>query len=1049
MEDLRIRVPEISGRGRELERLKKIWKNALSSAGHTILISGEAGIGKTRLPDELIRIAESDGAKTIRGWCLSESLEPLMPVRSAFRDANLSHLVSGEPPPLLVSLYLINDAGMLIASSEREETDLDADIFASMLQAVGEFVKDSLSMMNRERGESLNSLGYGKYRIIIRSGGTLSLVAVMKGTESEALIEDMGKILKNVMEKAEEWSGEVSEEIADELEALQSSGKYEGMVLVDDPKIKQQNLFDNILMGIVRESGKSPVLLFLDDLHWADPTTLNLLHYLARNIRRDRILIIGTYRPEDIIESDGRVHPLANVMRKMSREELFDGMELKRLDEESTKKIIDGALGNTDFGDSFYGKIYEETEGTPFFVLEVVKLLAEEGAITQDSGIWRTAGDLEKMEIPSRIYDVVERRLNRLMEEHRDMLECASVIGEEFSTDILGNLTGTRRVVLLRNLGKIEKNHRLIHYLKNRYRFDHTKIWEVLYEGIPEELRREYHGIVAEILERCHSENPDDIVEDVAYHYHRAEDEKAKEYLIRAGDKAAESYANEEALTFYENSLGYLEEKEKPDVMEKMGDVLTIMGEYEKAIEVFKKAAKITEDGETEARFHRKISVALERKGDYEKAIKELECGESLVSKHDREYWITTGKKGYIFMRKGEYERSIELNEKAAVALEGFKNSEKDIGDCYNTIGACYYSRGDYDAALNYFDIALKIRKKIGDQYGAASSYNNFGVVLSNKGENERALEFYEKSLKIKERIGDRYGVASLYNNIGLVLSDKGENERALEFYKKGLEIKEKIGDRSGVANLYDNIGIILLNRAETDQALEYHEKSLEIRKKIGDLRGIALAYTNIGIIFEQKGELDTAMEFYEKSLKIKEKIGDRMGIALVSINIGYVAYCRRDYQKAEEWYERSIGILRKTDAKKWLIDALYGLADTYINEGKVDGAESYMFEAKKLAVTGGMKSLIAMGDLIYGKILSAKRGWEDAANSFSSAREIFRELGMERDVAIADYHWGSMLLKKGESDRGTEMLRRAIGTFRDMGIKLWVERCRETLDGI
>ncbi|MEW5936326.1 MAG: ATP-binding protein [Candidatus Thermoplasmatota archaeon] len=133
-----ISQPPLIGRDKELNELKTRLENASQSQGSTVLISGEAGIGKTRLVSELIKDAESGGCQIIRGWCLAESLEPLFPFKTAFREVGMHHLIAGAPPPKVISAYLMNEAGILAARAEREESGLDPDIFTSMMKAKGD-----------------------------------------------------------------------------------------------------------------------------------------------------------------------------------------------------------------------------------------------------------------------------------------------------------------------------------------------------------------------------------------------------------------------------------------------------------------------------------------------------------------------------------------------------------------------------------------------------------------------------------------------------------------------------------------------------------------------------------------------------------------------------------------------------------------------------------------------------------------------------------------------------------------------------------------------
>ncbi|MCK5547561.1 MAG: hypothetical protein KAI64_00995, partial [Thermoplasmata archaeon] len=389
-------------------------------------------------------------------------------------------------------------------------------------------------------------------------------------------------------------------------------------------------------MGLQRASEESPLVLFVDDLQWADPTTLSLLHYLARNISTDRILILGTYRPEDIkLEVDGKPHYLVTAMQNMSREHLFENLELKRFDLTVTGNLVESALGPNSFEVAFFERVYKETEGTPFFVLEVLKLLIEDGVIVKNE-VWDLKADIGTIDIPSKVYDVIKRRLDRLIAEQREILECASVIGEEFTTDILEKATDMRRMTLLKNLGLIEKSHQLILYLRDKYRFNHAKIKEVLYNGIAEELRREYHLIVADTLEEVYADRLNEVVSDLAYHYSEARNNKAKAYLIKAGDRAKDRFANEEAVRFYTTAIPMIEEGEELiSTHVNLGNIHSILGDLESAMKNYDLAYGLEKDDLKRVGLHILKSQVCEKKGDY-RGLKE-ECDNGLALIGDKE----------------------------------------------------------------------------------------------------------------------------------------------------------------------------------------------------------------------------------------------------------------------------------------------------------------------------------------------------------------------------------------------------------------------------
>nr|AGF93028.1 TPR repeat-containing adenylate/guanylate cyclase [uncultured organism] len=870
---------ELIGRGEEMGRLKELWQDSKDGKGSTVFISGEAGIGKTRLVEEILDIAEKDGAKTIRGVCLSDNLQPLMPFKEALREADLYHLISEDPPPKVLAAYLINDDGILVSKAERKDkdADIDSDIFSSMLKVVQDFVKDSLSMMGRDETGELNTIGYGDYNILIQSIEGISLATVVEGSKSEFLIDDMKEKLEGKAEDLEDWEGDMSkvEEIGSEMQWFLDSGKYDGEFLVDDPKIKQENLFDNVLLGLQRLSTDHPVVLFLDDLQWADPTSLKLLHYISRNTRDNKVLILGTYRPEDIVERyDREAHHLKKAMQKMNREGLYEEIELERLDKSDVEEFIEKTLGEIEREKEIVKKLYRESEGNPFFLLEFIQDLIEEGHLAKGDDGWKAEDSLKDIHITSRVYDLVVRRLDRLMEEQRELLECASVIGEKFESEILGKMTGLKRVKLLKNLNELEKTHKLIESLGDEYRFDHSKIREVLYNGLNEELQREYHRIVAEGYEERDEDEIDKVVEDIAYHLFQAEDERAIDYLLDAGDKAQDKYANEEAEWFYKHALSLVGEKEtntSKKAYEGLGDVYKRLGKYDDSIENYQNAMGIVEDDKEKGSLHGKIAGVLREKGGYEESLKPAEEGLSLVGEDDIERCNLFEQKGWALMGRGDYDKAITVFKKEKDLAESLDRKEKRA-QALHDLGAVHWYEGDYDKAEENLQNAIETRENIENLEGLSNSYNNIAIIYQDKGELDRSLKYHERSLDIRRDMGDKHGIAASLNNLAVIYRRKGEMDRALKCHEQSLDIKKEIGNKNGIATSLGNMGVIYHDKGELDEALEYHERSLDIEKEIGDKDGISASLNNIGTIYENKGKLDRALEYYERSLDIKRR---------------------------------------------------------------------------------------------------------------------------------------------------------------------------------
>ncbi len=1032
--------PEMIGRGHELSVLNDKFQSTLKERGNTVFIAGEAGIGKTRLVSELIGHAEKEGAQAIKGWCLAGNLEPLMPVREALRNAGLYHLVSGKPPPRVISAYLIHAGGILVSKAERKTSELDGDIFASMLDAVGNFVTDSLSMMGKG-GTGLNEIGYGKYTILIETLESTSLACVIEGTQNEFLIDDMQRMLREIGSRLDDWDGDTSkvEDLEESVSWFISSKKYDGEFLVDDPKLKQENLFDNVLMGIQRAATENPLILFIDDLQWADQTTLNLLHYLARNTRENRVLILGTYRPEDVLKlPNGRSHMLELTMQNMSREDLLENINLQRLGVEHTGKVIRSALGSKISDLEFVEKIHEETGGNPFFILEVMKLLSEDGSISINSEDGFTCSEhIGDLNIPSKVYDVIKRRLNRLKEEQIDILECGSIEGDVFRSEVVGRVLELNRLKLLKDLSEIENKHKLIHSMGKKYHFDHAKISEVLYNGMMEELRQEYHRLVGDTIEDIYQESIEEVVNELAHHYYKASDEKAPQYLIQAGDRAKESYANAEALHLYELALDIFEDDKKVVmVSESIGDVKELMGFYDDAIDLFQRAAELTKDIETKARNLRKTAEVYHKMGDItqsEDVIKKIKS--FFVTNRAAELGRISVLEGDINYRKGNLDRAMKLLSES-IDIFNEVGGDKDMGNALRTAGNIHLYRGEDDKALEQYEKSLTVMKNIGDMAGIAAALNNIGIISLNTSDWESALELYQGSLEIEEKIGNKWGMARSLNNIGIVLRNKGEYDRALELYGRSLSIKEKIGDRQGIADSLNNIGRVHRSKGDLKKALELYRKSLSIYEVISNIQGVSTSLNNIGELLFDTGEMEQALEFHQRCLKVRKDLDNEWGIAQSLNHIGSILRNKCELDKALEYFENSLKIKEKIGDKPGIATSVTDIGNIYLDKGELDKALNFHKRSLDIKESIGDKKGVALSNDNVGLVLYHKGVMDEALDHFEKSLKIRKKIGDWWGVARALDNIGNLYIIRNEFDEALKVFKRSLDIDKNIGDK-------------
>jgi parallel beta-helix repeat protein len=576
------------GRDSEMNMLESYLNNVKENNGKTIFISGEPGIGKTRLLNEIKLVTKNNGFQILSSNCTYESLTPFQPFLDALKSGGLEYLFPKEAPKV-EAVYLISNSGLLIQKVIRKKSHLNPYIFASVLTSVSNFVKESISLMDgAQKEETMNILGFENYRYLIESGPNINLVLLISGKENEFLINDMKNVFKKLDKKYGEifhsWDGD-EKSVAGTKNIIQpfiSSGKYDGVYFEKTkPKVKRNLLFKNITLGLIRQAKTKPILICLEDLQWSDQSSLALLSYISKHTNKSKVMIIGTYRPEEVSLEESKGYPLIEIMQSLENENWFIKMELTRLEQRYLKDFLISMLGQIDFTTEFINQIYSETEGNPLFIIQLINFFIVEKIIENVNGIWKLMKPPEEYTIIPKIYNLILNRLKRLDADQQRILEFASVIGEVFSSQLLASALDVKKVELLEQLRELELKYRLICAINGNYRFDHGKIKEVVYEEIPVELRLEYHKIIGNAIEDLNKNNIDSVVGDLAFHFYKCRDkEKALFYLESAANKAENDYLHKEAIKFYTLAMELIEDenkiseiREKMSIIEKSGQI--------------------------------------------------------------------------------------------------------------------------------------------------------------------------------------------------------------------------------------------------------------------------------------------------------------------------------------------------------------------------------------------------------------------------------------------------------------------------------------------
>ena len=352
-----------------------------------------------------------------------------------------------------------------------------------------------------------------------------------------------------------------------------------------DPETERYRLFDAVTDWLRAASTREPLLLVLDDLQWAAKPTLLLLRHVVRAADLSRVLVLGTYRDTELTHD----HPLVEVMPDLRRQGGVERLSLSGLDEAGVAAIVEQAAGATldERGRALSRAIRDETEGNPFFVREVLRHLAETGAVEWREGGWTTQLPVEELGIPEGVRDVVGRRLARLSRDTHQALRVGAVVGAEFELRLVQVAESIGEEAFLAALDEAARARLVIEASASRYRFSHALVRATLYEELSAARRVSLHRRVAEAIETCHAGALDDHLPALAHHWAKAsaptaDTARAVDYARRAGDRALAQLANDEAVSFYSQALELLQASEGvPDGGERL-ELLIALGEAQR-----------------------------------------------------------------------------------------------------------------------------------------------------------------------------------------------------------------------------------------------------------------------------------------------------------------------------------------------------------------------------------------------------------------------------------------------------------------------------------
>jgi adenylate cyclase len=687
------------------------------------------------------------------------------------------------------------------------------------------------------------------------------------------------------------------------------------------PELRQRYLFTSVREFLTRCSRFMPLVIFIDDLQWADESTLQLTQHLAQKLASLPIVIIAAYREVDappVAESKSGIHRLLDRVRGQPRD-VFTPQAIKAaldqlVGQRHARAIVLRQFTHADVQNALasLGKPHpparlvtafaDRTGGNPFFVVELFRHLKDEGRLFGARNEWVRDLDLNDVELPDTVRVVLERRITRVSSDTQDLLSAAAVLGHRFEPDLLEEVAEVDGATLTAALHEAERARILTGPSGRRdisWRFTHPLTCQVLTTAIPQRQRQRLHLRVADAMTRIDQQSRahmSGIAHHLYYAGRLADPARTARALIAAGDAAYAMYASEDAVQHYRRALEVLAETngDKSGALaaqERLADMLALLGDRAAAMEHYEKvssgyrAARATVD---QARIARKTGTLHWQTGDRAEAM-------------------------------ASYRRALDQISGSTAHLEA--------AHLYQELGLAAFRSGDNGKAVEWAERALQSAERALAEPGAdpahvriaattaiAQATNTIGVALARSGQLDAARERIERSLEAAQDLGLLDVACRAYANLGVLYSSV-EPKRAIDVSLTGLEIASKIGAASLQSYIYANLATAYCALTERCDAegLEAAKAAAALDRELGQLDHLAVPLVVIAQIHQCRGELAQAESTYREALALAEKIGEPQLIVPCYDGLATIHLDRGDRVRAEEFLHRAQQLCERT----------------------------------------------------------------------------------------------------------------------------------------
>ncbi|MBE7472688.1 MAG: tetratricopeptide repeat protein [Anaerolineales bacterium] len=732
-----------------------------------------------------------------------------------------------------------------------------------------------------------------------------------------------------------------------------------------DPEFLQQRTF--LAMGEWVEVlvKKRSLIMVFEDLHWADPSSVKLIQYLLTLTVYNPVLMICVTRPE-------RDSAFWDIKAQSSQHytDNYKEVVLWPLTDEESRQVIKHLLKLEQIPKSLETLLLNRAAGNPLFLEELLRSLIEEGVIqpTED-GRWQITRAVTEIDIPTTLQGVLTARIDRLEDSVKRVLQVAAVVGRVFPRFVLTPIVGNAEIVekALTQLEAADLIEVHSHGTQPEYRFKHVLTHETAYNSMLNQQRKIIHGQIGDHMSRLYWQLGEEYAAIVADHYYKSENwPRALRYFQRAAEAAIQSFANQQAVEFYNQAL---------EVADKLGAA----ADQPALLAIYEGRAKILT----------RLGVPQQAIADYEAMLakaKELN--------DDSAQMRALNGIGSLHASHYDFSQAAEFF-KEALAVARRLGDEQGIADTLSQLGNFYYSLGKLELGVKCYQEALELSQKLGDESRQVEAEDGLAKIMLEQGEISASLDRYKQIVNTRRRLGYRSGLMNSLASLLMAQTFSADYRGAQETAEEVLELHRKSGDfyRVPFIKYYQAFGQLF--HGEWDKAGENLKEGLRLahEQRQKSLQALGMAW--LGYYYLTVGLDEAGLQQAQESMRLAEELGSPLYVMRAQAILG-TAYRHLDQLEAAVQELESVHKMAQSmDFVPDEVMTLYQLVRAYMDTHEWAKAEASLGRLSTLAQASDMKEFMARAQWLqslldihhkrYGAALDALINASDLAEQIDS----------------------------------------------------------------